>query len=69
VIASGRRFLAAEDHEAWKLAQQRFAASIEGATLTVAEESGHMIPAQQPDLILEAVTAVLRRSSGVERQR
>ncbi len=68
VIASGRGFLLPEeDNEAWRLAQERMAASIEGATLIVAEESGHMIPAQQPDLILEAVTAVIRRSSSVNR--
>jgi len=69
VIASGRQFLLAEDQEAWRLAQERFAASVEGATLIVAEESGHMIPAQQPDLIVEAVAAVIQRSSSVNRQR
>ena len=68
VIASGRRFLLPEEeHEAWRLAQERLAASIEGATLIVAEESGHMIPAQQPDLIVEAVVAVIQRSSSVNR--
>jgi pimeloyl-ACP methyl ester carboxylesterase len=66
VIASGRRFLTSEEeHEAWRLAQERLAASIEHATLVVAEESGHMIPAQQPDLIVEAVAAVVQRSRNV----
>jgi pimeloyl-ACP methyl ester carboxylesterase len=66
VIASGRRFLTSEEeHEAWRLAQERLAASIEHATLVVAEESGHMIPAQQPDLIVDAVAAVVQRSRNV----
>jgi len=70
VIASGQRFLLLEeDHEAWRLAQERLAASIEGATLIVAEESGHMIPARQPKLIVEAVTEVIRLSNPVNRQR
>jgi pimeloyl-ACP methyl ester carboxylesterase len=68
VIASGRRFLLTEEeHEAWRLAQERLAASIEGATLVVAEHSDHMVPARQPNLILEAVAAVIRRSNAVNR--
>jgi pimeloyl-ACP methyl ester carboxylesterase len=68
VIASGRPFLLPEeDNEAWRLAQERMAASIEGAAPIVAEESGHMIPAQQPDLILEAVTAVMLRADSLDR--
>jgi pimeloyl-ACP methyl ester carboxylesterase len=67
VIASGRPFLLPEeDGEAWRLAQERMA-SIEGATLIVAEQSGHNIPEQQPDLILEAVRAVMLRADSVGR--
>ena len=68
VIVSGRRFLlTAEEHEAWRLAQERMAASIEGAMLVVAEESGHMIPAQQPALIIEAVATIIRLSAAGSR--
>jgi len=35
------------------------AASIEGAVLRVAEQSSHMIPWMQPDIIIEAVTEII----------
>lgn len=61
VITSGRPFLPKiEEQEAWRKSQEQFAASIKGATLTVAEKSGHMIPGTQPDLIIEAVMDVIK---------
>ena len=64
VITSGRPFLPkTEEQEAWRLSHEQMTASIEGAILVVAEESGHMIPMSQPDLIMEAVTKVLDRYS------
>jgi pimeloyl-ACP methyl ester carboxylesterase len=63
VITSGKPFLPkTEEQEAWRLAHEQLTASIEGATLIVAEKSGHMIPASQPDLIIEAVMKVIRKA-------
>jgi pimeloyl-ACP methyl ester carboxylesterase len=36
------------------------AASIPGAELIVAEESDHLIPEKQPEIILDAVKEVIR---------
>ncbi len=56
VITAGQPFLPkAEEQDAWRQAHEQLTASIKGATLIVAEKSGHMIPASQPDLIIEAV--------------
>jgi len=64
VITSGMLFLPkTEEQEAWRLSHEQLTASIEGATLIVAEESGHMVPAIQPDLIIEAVLDVIKRNS------
>jgi pimeloyl-ACP methyl ester carboxylesterase len=63
VITNGKPFLPkTEEQEAWRLAHEQLTASIEGATLIVAEKSGHMIPASQPDLIIEAVMKVIRKA-------
>ena len=35
-------------------------ASIKGATMVVAEKSGHMIPFSQPDLLVSVVSEVVR---------
>jgi len=60
VMTSGLPFLPkTEEQKAWRLAQEQFTASIKGATLIVAEKSGHMIPASQPELIIEAVIKVI----------
>jgi len=64
VITSGRQFLPkTEEQEAWRLAHEQMTASIEGATLIVAEESDHMIPGRQPNLIIEVVTKVTQAAS------
>jgi pimeloyl-ACP methyl ester carboxylesterase len=61
VITCGLPFLPKpEEQKAWRLAHEKLTASIEGATLVVAEKSGHMIPASQPDLIIEAVAKIIR---------
>jgi pimeloyl-ACP methyl ester carboxylesterase len=68
VITSGRPFLPkAEEQEAWRLAHEQMTESIKGATLLVAEESDHMIPGRQPDLIIEAVTKVIQAATSLNR--
>jgi len=64
VITSGRQFLPkTEEQEAWRQAHEQMTASIKGATLIVAEESDHMVPGRQPDLIAEVVTKVILAAS------
>jgi pimeloyl-ACP methyl ester carboxylesterase len=64
VITSGRQFLPKkEEQEAWRLAHEQMTASIKGAVLIVAEDSDHMIPWRQPDLIIEAVLKVINSTT------
>jgi len=59
VITCGKQFLPKkEEQEAWRLAHEKMTASIEGAFMMVAEESGHMIVFTQPEIIIEAVTKI-----------
>ena len=61
VITAGIAFLLKpEEQKAWRESHERFTASIKGATLVVAEKSGHMIPFSQPDLIVSVVSEVIR---------
>jgi len=61
VITSGIAFLPKpEEQKAWRESHERFTASIKGATLVVAEKSGHMIPYSEPDLIVSVVSEVMR---------
>jgi len=61
VITSGIAFLPKpEEQKAWRESHERFTAAIKGATLVVAEKSGHMIPFSQPDLIVSVVSEVIR---------
>jgi len=61
VITSGKPFLPKkEEQEAWRVAHEQFVSSIKSATLIVAEESDHMIPQRQPDLIIEAVMKIIQ---------
>jgi pimeloyl-ACP methyl ester carboxylesterase len=63
IITSGKPFLPkTEEQEAWRLAHEQMRASIKGAILIVAEESDHMIPWRQPDLIIKAVIKVVQAS-------
>jgi pimeloyl-ACP methyl ester carboxylesterase len=60
VITCGKGFLPKpEEREAWRQSHEQMAASIEGAVLRVAEQSSHMIPWSQPDLIIETVTEII----------
>jgi pimeloyl-ACP methyl ester carboxylesterase len=49
-----------EEDRAWRQAHEQIAASIPGAELIVAEESDHMIPEKQPEIILSALKEVIR---------
>jgi len=61
VITSGTAFLPKpEEQKAWRESHERLTASIKGATLVVAEKSGHMIPFSQPDLLVSVVSEVVR---------
>jgi pimeloyl-ACP methyl ester carboxylesterase len=61
VITAGIAFLPKpEEQKAWRESHERLTASIKGATLVVAEKSGHMIPYSQPDLLVSVITEVVR---------
>ena len=63
VITSGKSFLPKkEEQEAWRKSHEQITAKMKGATLIVAEESDHMVPVRQPDIIIEAVVRVVNRS-------
>ena len=60
IITSGRQtWPKVEEQQAWRKAHEQMAASIQGAVLVVAEESNHMIPWFQPDIIVESVKRVM----------
>ena len=59
VITSGTNWLSPEEQKMWRESHERLTASIEGAKLLVAEQSGHMIPFSQPDLVLSVVKEVV----------
>ncbi len=68
VITSGKPFLPkTEEQAAWRLAHEQMTASIKGAILIVAEESGHMVPWRQPELIIDAVMKVIKSASAINR--
>jgi pimeloyl-ACP methyl ester carboxylesterase len=61
LITAGIAFLPKpEEQKAWQESEQRFAASIKGAVIIVAEKSGHMIPFTEPDLVVSVVSEVTR---------
>jgi pimeloyl-ACP methyl ester carboxylesterase len=61
VITSGTAWLPNPDEfKAWRESHERLTASIKGALLVRAEKSGHMIPYNQPDLIVSVVSDVVR---------
>ncbi len=63
IITSGLTFLPKpEEQEAWRLAHEKMAASVDGAVLIVAEESGHMVPWNQPQLVVEAIAGVVEEN-------
>lgn len=60
ILTSAKPFLPKpQEQSAWREAHEAMAASITGSVLIVAEESGHMIPWNQPDLIIESVKDVV----------
>ena len=60
IITSGRRTFPEEEvQQAWRMAHEQMAASIPGAVLVVAENSNHMVPLLQPDIIVESVKRVM----------
>lgn len=62
IITSGLQTLpTTEEQEAWDAALEQMAASIDGAVLITAEESNHMIPWNQPDIVVDAVTETVRK--------
>jgi pimeloyl-ACP methyl ester carboxylesterase len=60
VITSGKEWLSPEDQKLWRESHERLTASIGGAKLFVAEQSDHMIPERQPDLVVSVVAEVVR---------
>ena len=60
VITCGKKFLPKpEEQQAWRQSHEQMTASIKGAILLVAEQSDHMVPWAQPEIIIEAVTEVI----------
>lgn len=60
IITCGKGFLPKpEEREAWRQSHEQMAKSIEGAVLIVAEQSSHMIPWSQPDIIIEALMEII----------
>ncbi len=61
LITSGKPFLPKpEEQLAWRKSHEQVVASIDGAILLVAEESDHMIPFSQPDMVVNTVVKVIR---------
>lgn len=61
IITSGTAwFPKPEEQKAWRASHEKFAASIPGATLIVAEKSDHLIPVREPELVASVVADVIR---------
>jgi pimeloyl-ACP methyl ester carboxylesterase len=60
IITAGKSWwLTPEEDRAWRIAHEQMAASIPGSVLIVAQESDHLIPEKQPELIVQAVKDVI----------
>jgi pimeloyl-ACP methyl ester carboxylesterase len=60
IITSGEPWWkTSQEDRAWRKAHEQMTASIAGAKLIVAEESDHLIPEKQPELIIQAVKDVI----------
>jgi pimeloyl-ACP methyl ester carboxylesterase len=60
VITCGKKFLPKpEEQMAWRQAHEDLTASIEGAVLLVAGQSSHMIPWDQPEIIIDALMEIV----------
>lgn len=53
-----------EEDQAWKKAHEQMTLVIPGAKLIVAEESDHLIPEKQPELIIQSLQEVLALTKG-----
>ncbi len=51
--------LSAVGWELWQETQREYAALVPGARHVVAEHSGHLIPQEQPEAVIDAVTGLL----------
>jgi pimeloyl-ACP methyl ester carboxylesterase len=61
LITCGKSFLPKpEEQMAWRRAHEQIVSKIKGAKLIVAEQSGHMIPFEQPGIIIEAIIEVIQ---------
>ncbi len=61
LITCGNSFLPKpEEQMAWRRAHERMVSKIKSAKLIVAEQSGHMIPFQQPKIIIDTIIEVIQ---------
>jgi len=61
IITAGQPWwLTPEEDQAWSKAHEQIAAASPDAELIVAEESDHLIPEKQPEVIIEAIKEVIR---------
>lgn len=62
LITAGQRFLPEEkEQEAWRRSHEQIVAAIDGAVMVIAENSGHMVPFTEPELVVEAIETVMGR--------
>jgi pimeloyl-ACP methyl ester carboxylesterase len=54
-----------EEDQAWRKAHEQMVDSIPGAELIVAEESDHLIPEKQPELIVQVVKDVIKLGKAI----
>ncbi len=62
VITAGIAWLPGDAQSVWRKAHETMTASMKGARLVVAERSDHMVPTEQPELIVSLVSEVARLS-------
>lgn len=61
LITCGKPFLPKpEEQKAWRRSHEQIVSKIKGAKLIVAEQSGHMIPFEQPGIIIETILEVIQ---------
>ena len=55
-----------EEDEAWRVSHEHLAASVENGKLMVADKSAHLIPYDQPEIIVAAIAELVRDSGKPE---
>ena len=61
LITCGKPFLPKpEEQKAWRRSHEQIVSKIKGAKLIAAEQSGHMIPFEQPGIIIETILEVIQ---------